>query len=707
MRKLIAAIIAFFLAFSAVAQTSTSSAIKVLSPIEGNWCNRQMLIIDNSDGGEYYYSLNGADPESFGFAYDGPVLIDLTGEITLRVKKMGKKETEKKIVFTVHQDEGYNTTYKAFISSFFDSGIYNYTSGMELDIPNDLQFSFGLPPDSFIQGQKLVISEKSVVIRYIPCVVYDPVNYKKWRFVIKTYPQSAGVYSRRDVPFYITDWNTITFTDQNLIYKIDSEYWGLPKEPRVLNRSMIHMISWQSIDYEFGNPIEFFVLPPKPELKKSEDINGCIVYSFDGDNSYSFSILSDSENDSQELYKTIGIDTFYGDNAEGSVEIGIYSNAVYQGRMNVSYKINKRPPAMPEIKSSATSFYSRTPVRVSIKGEKGSDLYISTSYPFFLKDASSHYSKDDLSLNQVKMSAFKRADSEQLTLLFEPQGEGAAYYKIKAYSVNGENKGNVSEYSVIIDQYNFYFDGTADAFSADGTAGHPYTSIKQCMDSVNNGRYARLRIKGPMKMPDEQITFLSNCEIVNDGNASLVFGKNSSIVVKNSSFSIDGCRIEVDSTEKESANVVANRSTQLIKLENAVLDLTNCQISSRFGRNGTLIDSYNSSVRFNKNIISISAKIYASCISGVKTKLNLKDSSINLTSETGVCLSLNEGNVNLKNNSFKVIGQKGRVAELFSVRGTINDNVFRAELKKTENADPVFKDSNSSVNEKGNDYYGF
>ena len=56
-----------------------------------------MLIIDNDDNGDYYYSLNGADPEAFGLAYDGPVLIDLTGEITLRIKKVGKKKVERKI----------------------------------------------------------------------------------------------------------------------------------------------------------------------------------------------------------------------------------------------------------------------------------------------------------------------------------------------------------------------------------------------------------------------------------------------------------------------------------------------------------------------------------------------------------------------------------------------------------------------------------
>ena len=146
MRKIVIAVICFFLAFALNAQSAGSSTIKVLSPVEGNWCNKQMLIIDNDDNGEYYYSLNGADPEAFGFAYDGPVLIDLTGEITLRIKKVGKKKIETKINFTVHQDEAINTPYRSFIESFYDSGVYNYTSGTELEIPDDLLYSFANLP---------------------------------------------------------------------------------------------------------------------------------------------------------------------------------------------------------------------------------------------------------------------------------------------------------------------------------------------------------------------------------------------------------------------------------------------------------------------------------------------------------------------------------------------------------------------------------
>ena len=38
---------------------------------------------------------------------------------------------------------------------------------------------------------------------------------------------------------------------------------------------------------------------------------------------------------------------------------------------------------------------------------------------------------------------------------------------------------------------------------------------------------------------------------------------------------------------------------------------------------------------------------------------------------------------------------------MFSVRGTVSDNSFRAELKKTENANPVFKDAAFKLEKPG------
>ena len=98
MKKLIVFLVCIFFSVAAFAQ------LKVISPIEGTFANRQMLVLETDGSGDCYYSLNGADPEAFGFAYDGPVLIDLDGPVEIRIAKTGKRKEEITVKYTVIPD---------------------------------------------------------------------------------------------------------------------------------------------------------------------------------------------------------------------------------------------------------------------------------------------------------------------------------------------------------------------------------------------------------------------------------------------------------------------------------------------------------------------------------------------------------------------------------------------------------------------------
>ena len=77
--------------------------IDLLSPRNGAWSNKQMLVINDfpNPDGDFFYSLDGSDPQSFGFAYDGPVLIDVTGDIQLKIAYIDKAGTvsKKEVLF--------------------------------------------------------------------------------------------------------------------------------------------------------------------------------------------------------------------------------------------------------------------------------------------------------------------------------------------------------------------------------------------------------------------------------------------------------------------------------------------------------------------------------------------------------------------------------------------------------------------------------
>ena len=60
---------------------------------------------------------------------------------------------------------------------------------------------------------------------------------------------------RESLPFSIDRDGSFTFTGDFLIYQIDDEYWSADKNPRKLDMSQDHIVRWQSMAYEEGNPV--------------------------------------------------------------------------------------------------------------------------------------------------------------------------------------------------------------------------------------------------------------------------------------------------------------------------------------------------------------------------------------------------------------------------------------------------------------------
>ena len=71
---------------------------QILSPVSGKWSNRQLLVIDVPAGSTAFYSINGESPEKSGFAYDGPVLIDLDGEVVVNVSIIDKNDLDSPVL---------------------------------------------------------------------------------------------------------------------------------------------------------------------------------------------------------------------------------------------------------------------------------------------------------------------------------------------------------------------------------------------------------------------------------------------------------------------------------------------------------------------------------------------------------------------------------------------------------------------------------
>ncbi|MAG13221.1 MAG: hypothetical protein CMN78_01355 [Spirochaetales bacterium] len=115
--------------------------LKVLSPQEGFYSNRQFLVIRSAGYSWIRYSLSGEDPQIYGVDYHGPVLIDLAGQVALRIagrlKSTGDIQTAR-IDFRVEEAN------VAYLPS--DGGLIDKPLLVELNTRDTLFFSLDDSP---------------------------------------------------------------------------------------------------------------------------------------------------------------------------------------------------------------------------------------------------------------------------------------------------------------------------------------------------------------------------------------------------------------------------------------------------------------------------------------------------------------------------------------------------------------------------------
>jgi len=97
-----------FIVLTALVFAVVSADVKIINPVKGVWANKQSLVLELSEGESAYYSLNGSDPRESGFAYDGPVGLDVSGGVEGRIASLDDSrvyEKLKKFVLRNHAEE--------------------------------------------------------------------------------------------------------------------------------------------------------------------------------------------------------------------------------------------------------------------------------------------------------------------------------------------------------------------------------------------------------------------------------------------------------------------------------------------------------------------------------------------------------------------------------------------------------------------------
>lgn len=673
------------------------------------WANKQVLLINTTDQEEVYYSISGTDPLTSGFIYDGPVLLDVTGEVELRITSLNKNKERvdyllKYIVDESKQADFQNAQETEFINQFSNLPVKDLICGQGLDIPSSFEYSITGTGDKekFYKGTTIKLSEKSNLNRYVSLTIRNN-NNVYWNYVIHCVPVLSGEFSKVLVPFEIKEWTEIIFKDSNYIYSIDdSDWWDPVGKSYVLDRTVGHVVKWQNVKYDKINPINSYYLPPIPQLEASIKEDSTFEIKLIGDESYRFSNDSNFGNVvslPSGLVKKIIVDAFDGENFSKLIPVDVYSENVYNGKLFASVHVNRSIPNSPSIKLSSETSFSREDIQCQLISNNYDDKIMYYIYgPVYpsVEDLKKGFFNKEIDYSPELFMEYNGKE-----ILFSAEIDKPVAYKVFTYSIDKwNNVSTMATSDIYINKSDYFFDSKSNSSSPDGTFLSPFNNLSQIQKIINSNSFSRIYLSGKFEMPDEKITFRQNSKIVGINQAEIIFPKESSLYVINSSLEFENILIKKDYYNFKD-------SSSLITLENSVLDISNVDISFGANKNATMINSLKSYINVNKSNLNSFSNDYACALSAFESNIAIKESFISTVATTNVNISAKKSKVLLEKSKCLVHGFNSRVLELFSSEATILKNNF--EVKESSDISSnslIWFDKKSVLSESNNSIVG-
>ena len=162
-------------------QVYSDEGFVIVSPVEGTWANKQSLVLEVPEAYEVFYSFSGSHPMESGFAYDGPVMIEAEGAVSLKIALVFSDGNAAiyTVDYTVERGE---SDFDNPFSLNFRQPVVTYATGESISIPAGFSYRLG-NSNNFLPGDKiLALQGGTFPHRYLPCEVVD--GKSAWRFVL-------------------------------------------------------------------------------------------------------------------------------------------------------------------------------------------------------------------------------------------------------------------------------------------------------------------------------------------------------------------------------------------------------------------------------------------------------------------------------------------------------------------------------------------
>lgn len=742
----------------------------IVSPRPGIWANKQPLVLEVPESCEVFYSFSGSHPMESGFAYDGPVMLEAEGDVSVRIALVFPHGDA--MVYTIdYSVQPQKGDSDLSLDVNFSRPLVIYSIGQRIVIPEGFSYRLGNSP-VFLPGQQVLSLEGGTFPqRFVPCHVTDGVN--SWRFVISPsgiaasgnglVPQesvaeslveprrnlvdSVGAVARNSLssgevrveyysasgtatvptgaeqlvlqepvldysqpPFQISDWGMLTFTQSKLIYSVDNDIWQEATGSVMVDRSVGHTIYWQSVAYEQGNPVYSMYLPPRPAGQLRFQGREAVDISLGKD----FTLAPTGSG--QTPLSSIRIDAFYGEEFSGTFPIDVYYQGLYQGTSQVDIAIDKCPPEAPAISSDSNLFYNRGEVHLTL--DQRGDAKVFYSLEMLVSEESGF---KDLALDlagklPVMDSSVAGADFQPYNgqpIRLESHLDHAHLFQVRSYSEDLDgNRSQMVSYQTIVDPLNFYVEANSDesagSMNSDGSLARPFASVQQALEQTATLDFARIHLLGMVPV-DEVLSITSSCEILgNDAGSGLVMMPGGRLEARNGQVVIKNCVLERHPDDKSSVT----DGQPLLSVLNGSLSLFNCEVLGAFPSSGTLISAVDSTISVFDSGITLQSGGYGALLSGLRSYVVVDGGRFTVVAPTAVVFSLSAGGLRLSDSQCRIFGNLGRVAELTGVGYSLVSNefygVFKGRSATTAQLVPVWKDVRSKqIESRDNIISGF
>ncbi len=732
--------ICIFLCLSAVLSAQATRDSRILSPCPGTWGNMQSLVVQADSGCDVYYSVTEINPLLLGIAYDGPVILDQTGNCSVAVSIVDPDGTTSTsiISYTVKTD---SVPVPALRNN--KSPVISLTEDDSFPVPSDTSWTVsshsfnGNAEGNLVQqkGGRIAINGPTSSSYYAELLLKS--EKSQFRYILNVAGTDAGVSDEISEPavsdIEFSQWNWVRFYQgEAVLYRVDDDPWRQTTKPVYIDRSEPHTLYWKLVSpvtSRSGDAVpednHTLYLPAKPVL------TGLPAKGFSQTN-----VALTTENQEYMLsYKGADgtvcyADTWYADVLTGdsrgfSQTFTLYYRGIKQGTISGSFIIDKSAPVKPVITTSSEGVFSRKPVLVQIYSD--ATVYVKVSSVETIPEGFSletYYNvlpviADLQNAEESLIAMFGSApDSKDLqrcgyysgyddSLILESDPDGAVLYLVSAIARDAAgNISGLSFYHAVIDSRNFYISADS-AVPADGTSipagfiDNPYRSLQETLAACDGIQNPRLYLIG-MIPSSTDVLLNKNCVLQGISGGGIRFTRDNKISVFNATVSIDNLRIEKKLSEKVSSVTQSN----LLLIQNASVRINQCDVLANLGDSGTAVMCTDSTVTLSDSLLSLQAKNYGCAVSCETTDFNVFDTQLFVTARTCSGVTQFRNACRLDTVSMQLTGSLVQAISLSDAYGDLSDCTF-TDVNRSASSAAVWTGGDSAYSLSGCSAAGF